>query len=75
MQVYLYFNIFIVLYSSCAYNNAIPIQRDENGLFCAISYCVYNTEDRHSGMRLSTVNKIINKWKKYKDFTYLTGNN
>ena len=27
-----------------------------------------NTEDRHSEIRLSTVNKIINEWEYYKGF-------
>ena len=34
----------------------------------AVSYCIYNTEDGHFEMKLSTVNKIINEWEHYKDF-------
>ena len=29
---------------------------------------MYNTEDVHSEIRLTTVNKIISKWVHYKDF-------
>ena len=29
---------------------------------------MYNTEDRYSEIKLSTVNEIINEWKNYKDF-------
>ena len=29
---------------------------------------MYNTEDKHSKIRLSTVNKIINEGNYYKDF-------
>ena len=44
------------------------IQRDGNCLFRAVLYYMkYNTEYRHSEIRLNTVNKIINEWKYYKD--------
>ena len=56
------------VYGSCASCNVIPIQRDGNCLFRVISYCMYNTEDSYYEARKSTVNKIINEWKYYKDF-------
>ena len=48
----------------------IPYLYYKNGncLFCAVSYCIYNTEDMHSETILSTVNKIINVWEYFKDF-------
>ena len=41
--------------------NVIPIQTDEDYLYLAVSYCMYTTEDRHSELRLNTVNKNIRK--------------
>ena len=41
-------------------------KRDGNCLLCAVSYCMYNTEDRHCKIRLSTVMKIISEWEYYK---------
>ena len=49
------------MYGSCPYNNVIPIQKDRNCLFRAVSYCMYNTEDRHSEITPSTDNKITNE--------------
>ena len=46
----------------------IPTQRDGNCLFRVFSCCVYNTEDRHSQIKLCTINKINNQWEYYKDF-------
>ena len=49
------------------------IQR--NGIFfcvcvcmCAITYCMYNIEDRHNEIRFDTFNKIISKWEYHKKF-------
>ena len=55
--------------STRGFSNVIPTQRDGNCFFFAILYSKYNTEDRHSRIRLSTVNIIINKWEYCKDFT------
>ena len=49
------------MHDSCTGSNVIPKQRDENCLFCVVSYCMYKTKDRHIEVRLSTANKIINK--------------
>ena len=43
-------------------NNVIPLKRAGNCLFRAVSYCMYNTEDRYSEINLKTVNEIINDW-------------
>ena len=43
MWAYLYYNILIVTNGSRAIINVIPIQRDENYLFRAALYCMYNT--------------------------------
>ena len=56
------------MYRSGAGSNVIPIQRDENCLFCAASYCMHNTESRHSKIRLNKVSKIINGQEYYNDF-------
>ena len=53
MKICLYYNALIVMYVSCTGSNVIPIQRDENCVFRAVLYCINNTEDRHSGIRLS----------------------
>ena len=47
------------MYVSCAGINVVPIQRDENVFFISVSFCIH-TEDKHSEIRLSTTNKIIN---------------
>ena len=49
-------------------SNITSIRRDGNCLFRDISYCMYNTKDRHSEIKLSTVNKVINEWKYHKGF-------
>ena len=43
------------------------VQRDGNSLFYAVSNCIH-TKNRHSEVRLCTVNKIIKEWEHYKDF-------
>ena len=54
------------MFGSCVGSNII--QRDRTCLFCAFSYCIYNTEDIYSEIWLSTVNKVINGWEYCKDF-------
>ena len=49
-------------------SNVIPTRRNGNCLLCTVLYCMYNTEDRHSEIRLSTVNNIINEMGFYPDF-------
>ena len=49
------------MYGSSARSNVITIQRDGNCLDRAVSYCKGNTEGKHSEIRLSTVNTIINQ--------------
>ena len=56
------------MYGSLTLSNVIPVQRDENRSFHAISYCMYNTKNKNSEIRLNTVNKIINEWEYYKFF-------
>ena len=53
------------MYGSCIGSNVISIQRDGNCLFRAVSYCMYNTEDTHSEITLSNINKIMNDWEYY----------
>ena len=48
------------MYDLCADSYVKPIQKDGNCLFYAVSYCMDSTEDRHSVIRLKTVNEIIN---------------
>ena len=43
-------------------------KKSGNCLFRAVSYCIFKTEDRHSGIRSSNVDKIIIDWEYYKDF-------
>ena len=43
---FIYYNILFIIYGSCSGSNVIPIQSDENCLFRAGSYCMYNTEDK-----------------------------
>ena len=38
-------------------------------LFRAVSHCMHNTEKRLSEIRLSIVNKIINEWEYYANFS------
>ena len=57
--IWLYYYILIVTHGSCAGSYVILMQKDENCLLRIASYYVYNTEDRLSEIRLSTVNKII----------------
>lgn len=38
---------------------------DGNGLFRAISLCLFGNEDGHYEMRSVTVNNVINKWNEY----------
>ena len=45
----------------------MPIQKHTNCLVRAVSFYMYNTEDWFYEIRLSTMNKIINEWKYYKD--------
>ena len=47
----LHYNILIAMCGSCAFSNAIPTQRHRNRLFRAVSYCMYNTEERYSEIR------------------------
>ena len=51
-----------------ASRNVISIERDGIFLFCAVSYCTYDTEDKNSEIRFNIVNIIINEWEWYKDF-------
>ena len=37
-------------------------------IYFDLFHCMCNVEDRHSGLGLSTVNKIIKEWECYKDF-------
>ena len=46
----------------CQKSNVILIQRGENCLFRSASYCICNTKDRHSEIRLRIINKIIYQW-------------
>ena len=61
MEVCLHYNALIILYDLCSSRNVMPIQKDRNCLFRAVSYCMYNTEDRHSEITPSTDNKITNE--------------
>ena len=56
------------MYGSLTLSNVIPVQRDENRSFHAISYCMYNTKNKNSEIRLNTVNKTVNVREYYKDF-------
>ena len=40
----------------------------ERNFFCAVSYGLHDSGERHSQIRLSIVNKIINEWEYYEDF-------
>ena len=68
-----YYNVdmFILLYYSNCYTWLMRQQKCHNNtncLFHAVLYCMCNTEDRHSEIRLTTMTKIINELVYYKDF-------
>ena len=44
------------------------VQKNGNCSFRLVSDCMYDTENRHSEIRLSTANKIICEWKHNKNF-------
>ena len=58
------------MYGSFAVSIVLLIQRDVTYfvLFQIVCNINCNTEDRHSKIRLSTVNKVINEREHYKDF-------
>ena len=71
IQICLYYNILIIIQGPCAgifYSHVIPIQKDGNCQFCAVSYCMYNIKDWRSEIKLNTANKIVNEWEYFKDF-------
>ena len=53
---------------SCADGNVIPMQREWDRIFRAVSYGMYNIEDSHSEVTLSIYNKINNECENYGDF-------
>ena len=59
---------FKFMYGLCIGSNVTPIQRKGNCLFLVISCCKHTTKNRHSEIRISTDNKIINEWEDYKEF-------
>ena len=57
MQVRLYYSILIVMHGSWAISNVIIIQIDEKYLFRTVSYLCIILKDRHTEIRLNTINK------------------
>ena len=57
------------MYDACTCSIVIPIKRDGNCLFPAVSLYMCNIKDRHSEIRLNTVNKTVYEWKDSIDFT------
>ena len=49
-------------------HNIVPIPRDGNCLFRAISYFIHGNQNYHREIRLQVIQNIVNKWNLFKDF-------
>ena len=55
------------MYGSCTSINVL-LQKNRIYLFCILSYCTYNTKERHFKIRLSIFKQIINEKEHHKEF-------